>query len=91
MATQLWNFEINTKLNSENWSVNLTASEDGLIKMMISFYSVFESKLKEVIKGGTSNAPSGLLEELLFVNRCLVERSLGQLQGQHVKIRKVGK
>lgn len=50
MTNQLWNFEINTKLNGEDWSVNLTSSEDGLIKMMISFYGVFEAKLKEVIK-----------------------------------------
>lgn len=90
MNQQLWNFEVNTKLNGQSWSINLTSSEEGLINMMVSFYSVFEAKLKAVIKAGTSGAPHGLLEELLFVNRCLIERSLLQLQGTHVKIRKVG-
>lgn len=85
----LWNFDINTKLNGEDWQINLTASEDGLLKLLVSFYPAFEAKLKEIIKAGTSGAPHGLLEELLFVNRCLVERSLGQLQGGHVKILKV--
>lgn len=87
--TQLWNFEINTKINGEDWSISLMSTEDGLLKMLVGIYGVFEVKLKEVIRAGTSGAPYGLLEEMLFVNRCLVERSLMQLVGKHVKIRKV--
>ena len=89
---QLWNFEINTKVGGEDWSINLTASEDGPLKMLIGFYGVFETKLKETVKTfGNGGSPYGLLDELLFVNRCMIERALYQIQGQHVKTQKVGK
>lgn len=81
-----WNIKIHVKLGKEDLSFDLTASEQSLLMTLRTFYTTIEAKVREVIKAGTSGAPTGLLDEILTLVRCLVLNRLEPLNGKHIKI-----
>lgn len=84
-----WNINIQTKLGKEDWSLNLTLSEQGLLTMLRNFYPAIEEKVREIIKAGTAGTPAGLLDEALVLVRCLVLNRLEPLNGKHIQIIKL--
>lgn len=84
-----WNIKIKTKLGNDDWSLDLTASEQSLLMTLRAFYPTIEAKVREVIRAGTSGVPAGLLDESLALVRCLVMNKLEPLNGKHIKIGRV--
>ncbi len=80
--------QINTKFAGEDWSLDLSSSESSLLQMVRTFYPAIESKVRDIINGGTSKAPAGLLDESFVLLRCLVMNRLEPLNGKHIKIEK---
>ena len=89
MAERDWNLHVETKIDDENWSISLTASEDGLLAMIRMMYGQFEERLIKAANALAGSRPPGMLEDFLVLNRCLVFNKLQVHSGKFVKIQRV--
>lgn len=89
MAANNWNLHIQTKIEGEDWSISLTASEQGLLAMLRMMYGKFEVMLKALEKVPPGSRQVGMLEDFLVLNRCLVFNQFQEHNGKFVKINKL--
>jgi hypothetical protein len=87
-TTGNWSLKIETKIDGENWSISLTASEDGLLTMIRMMYGQFEERLLKAVNAPSGSRPMGMLEDFLVLNRCLVFNKFQEHNGKFVKILK---
>jgi hypothetical protein len=87
-----WNLKINAKLKGQQWNIDMTASEESLLTMMRGMYWQFEAILKALAQeNSTATLPSGLLDDVLSLLRCLIFNRFEAYRGEHVQIARVGK
>lgn len=90
MANNNWNVKIDMKYGGQPWSLDLTSGEAGLLTMMRTSYPLVEQQLREAADAPKGTLPSGLVDDVLALLRCLVFNRLEAYRGENVRIAKVG-
>jgi hypothetical protein len=84
-----WNLKINLKLEGQDVSLDLTSGEQSLLTMLRGFYPQFEAQIKGMAQKRPGELPTGLLDDVLTLLRCLVFNKLEAYRGEHLRIAKV--
>jgi hypothetical protein len=84
--TILWQLFIDTKLDGNEWSISLTASEQSILTMLRAAYGTLEAQLRDMANTRPGSLPVGLLNESLALLRCLVFDKLEPISGKHINL-----
>ncbi len=89
MPSNKWNLVVEMNFGGQEWHLNLTASEQSLLTLLRSSYSLFEAQIKALADARPGARPAGIVDDALTLLRCLVFNQLQPYSGQHLKIRQV--
>jgi hypothetical protein len=89
MTNNNWSLKIDVPLKGQDWSLSLTASEDGLLTMLRMMYTQIEQNVMALAIASSGSRPMGMLEDFLLLNRCMVFSKFEEHDGKFIKITRV--
>lgn len=85
----MWNLKLDLVYGGDEYHLDFTMSEQGIIAMLKLSYNALEGQLKQLMTAGSGKAPSGAVDDAMVLIRCMTNSRLEEHSGQILKIKKL--